>query len=104
LTDGNKPRALSKILRAVGGVVILATIVVVILMALWLFAPGFTSYSRYAEDLFVRSLVASMTVSGLGGFLMLVETKNPWWLLALLAVGGTTALWLLIGSVMGSSM
>ena len=46
-------------------------------------------------------LVVSLIVSSGGGLFMSVMTRNPSWLLTLLAAGGMMALWLLINETMG---
>lgn len=103
-TGGDSRRVLSGWLRMVGGIVILATAVVVSVPALWVFAPNLLTGSWRIEDLTIRVLVTSLAVSSAGGLFMSVMTKNPWWLLTLLAAGGVVAFWLLIGAAMGPVM
>lgn len=100
----NFPKAQSRGLRAVGGIVILATAVVLTVAALWLLAPELLTGSRRAEGMIIRILVVSLIVSSGGGLFMSVMTRNPSWLLTLLAAGGMVALWLLIGRAMGPLM
>lgn len=88
-------------LRIVGGIVILATAVVLTVAALWLFAPELLTSSRRAESMIIRILVTCLVVSSAGGLFMSAMTKNPSWLLTLLAAGGMVALWLLIAGAMG---
>jgi hypothetical protein len=102
--DGSSHQALSNGLRIVGGLVILATAIVAIVAALWLFAPELLTDSRRTEDLIIRVLVTSLAVSSLGGLFMSAMTKNPSWLLTLLVAGGMVALWLLIAGAMGPLM
>lgn len=88
--------------RFVGGVVIFGTMLVIVLMTLFLFSPGMF-HSQSAEGWFVRILLASLVVSGVGGLWMFGETQNPWWVLPLLVVGGAVAMWLLFANAIGIS-
>ncbi len=102
-TGGDSRHVLSGWLRIVGGIVILATAVVLTVAALWLFAPELLTGSRRTEGM-IRILVTSLIVSSGGGLFMSVMTRNPSWLLTLLAAGGMVALWLLIAGAMGPLM
>lgn len=97
-------QVLSGWLRIVGGIVILATVIVGVVAAMWIFAPELLTYSRRIEDLIIRVLVTSLAVSSAGGLFMSAMTRNPSWLLTLLVAGGMVALWLLIAGAMGPLM
>jgi hypothetical protein len=97
-------KPLSGGLRIVGGIVILATAVVITFAAMWIFAPEVLTYSRQTEDLMIRVVVTSLVMSSAGGLFMVAMTKNPLWLLTLFATGGLVALWLLIAKAMGPLM
>lgn len=103
-TGGDSRHVLSGWLCIVGGIVILATAVVLTVAALWLFAPELLTGSRRAEGMIIRILVTSLIVSSGGGLFMSLMTRNPSWLLTLLAAGGMVTLWLLIGAAMGPLM
>lgn len=100
--DSRQP--LSAMPRIVGAAVILATVFVIGVAALWVFAPALLTYSRHTEGLIIRALLTCLVVCGVGGPYMCAQTKNPWWLLPLLAMGAMVALWLLIAGAMGPLM
>lgn len=101
---GDSRQVLPGWLRIVGGIVILATAIVVIVAAMWLLAPELVTQSRRTEGLIVRILVASLTVAGAGGLFMGAVTKNPGWLLPLFVAIGVTTLWFVIFGAMGALM
>lgn len=103
-TGGDSRQVLSGWLRIVGGIVILATAIVVIVAAMWVLAPELVTQSRRTEGLIVRILVASLTVAGAGGLFMSALTKNPGWLLPLFVTIGVTTLWFVIFGAMGALM
>src|SRR6478735_2921506 len=94
--DERSLQALSDGLRIAGCIVIMATAIVVIVAALWLFAPELLTDSRRTEGLIIRVLVTSLVVSSAGGLFMSAMTRKLSWLLTLLVAGGVVALWLLI--------
>ncbi|MBL8299416.1 MAG: hypothetical protein JNN30_13845 [Rhodanobacteraceae bacterium] len=103
--NGGEPRqVLSRWQRIAGGIVVLATGVVVAVPVLWVFCPNLLTGSRRIEGLAVCVLVASLVVSGAGGLIMSAMTRNLWWLLTLLATGGAVVFWFLIGAAMGALM
>jgi len=102
--DEGLRKPLSGGLRVAGGIVILATAVIITFAAMWIFAPEALTYSRQTEGLMIRVVVTSLVLSSAGGLFMVAMTKNPVWLLTLCATGGTVALWLLIAKAMGPSM
>lgn len=104
MNAGNSHPPLSKALRIVGAIVILATVIVIVIPTIWLFWRQSFNSSRYVEGLVVQFFVVNLGICGLGGPYLAIETKNAWWLVPMLAMGVLVTLWLLIAGAMGPLM
>ncbi|MEO6690274.1 MAG: hypothetical protein ABIS07_11535 [Dokdonella sp.] len=88
-----QPVQTSTAARVVGSVVLVATVLMVVLLALLIYIP-WAFNPRHAGGLLAPGLIGSMLVSGVGGFWMLAVTKRPCWgVIPLITVASLVVLW-----------
>lgn len=96
MTSGDKPHATSTSLRAMGGIVVLATVLLTILFLMFLKSPLRPVHSRQMEGVFVWGLLACMVLSLGGGLYMFSRTRNRWWFLTIVPFAGVIVVWFLV--------